>query len=226
MAAETPVTRKPGIEFYGGYQVYSESGVDLTMLRENLKRTVEERFRGNRQALEFFEALRGGSCISETPALLQQLANHQVEYVVVGNAAMALHGSTMLTQVFGICYRRAEKNLLALVAAFEPFHPRLRGAPTDLPCQFNTAVIRSGVNVILNADCGSVDLLGAVPGIGDYEQVLARAETRDVRGLVVHVLSLDGLIDSKKATGTEHDRVNVQELEALKKLKEEARRSK
>ena len=30
-----------GIEFYGGYQVYSESGVDLTMLRETC-RPVED----------------------------------------------------------------------------------------------------------------------------------------------------------------------------------------
>src|SRR5947209_14983172 len=35
------------IEFYGGYQVYSESGVDLTLLRENLKRTVTERIEQN-----------------------------------------------------------------------------------------------------------------------------------------------------------------------------------
>jgi hypothetical protein len=33
------------IEFYGGYQVYSESGIDLTLLRENLKHTPTERLR-------------------------------------------------------------------------------------------------------------------------------------------------------------------------------------
>ncbi len=39
-----------GIEFYGGYQVYSDSGVDLTLLRENLKRTIEERLADNARA--------------------------------------------------------------------------------------------------------------------------------------------------------------------------------
>ncbi len=43
-------TDKPkGIEFYGGYEVYSESGVDLTLLRNNLRRSLEQRWeRGHR----------------------------------------------------------------------------------------------------------------------------------------------------------------------------------
>ena len=32
------------IEFYGVKEVYSESGIDLTLLRENLERTLEERW--------------------------------------------------------------------------------------------------------------------------------------------------------------------------------------
>ncbi len=35
------------IEFYGGYQVYSESGVDLTLLPENLRRSLEQRWENN-----------------------------------------------------------------------------------------------------------------------------------------------------------------------------------
>ena len=37
---------------------YSESGVDLTLLRERLKLTVTERWERNRQALEAVEAFR------------------------------------------------------------------------------------------------------------------------------------------------------------------------
>ena len=46
------------MDFYGGYQVYSESGVDLTLLRENLKLTVTERVQANARALYFVEELR------------------------------------------------------------------------------------------------------------------------------------------------------------------------
>ncbi len=46
------------MDFYGGYQVYSETGVDLTLLRERLKMTITERWEANARALEFVEAFR------------------------------------------------------------------------------------------------------------------------------------------------------------------------
>jgi len=46
------------VEFYGGYKVYSESGIDLTLLRERLKMTVTERWQANTRALHFVEAMR------------------------------------------------------------------------------------------------------------------------------------------------------------------------
>ena len=46
------------MEFYGGYEVYSESGIDLTLLRERLKMTVTERLQANARALKLVEAMR------------------------------------------------------------------------------------------------------------------------------------------------------------------------
>ena len=50
--------RRQGIEFYGAYQVYSENGVDLTLLRQNLKLVVTARWEQNLRALEVVEAFR------------------------------------------------------------------------------------------------------------------------------------------------------------------------
>ena len=46
------------MDFFGGYQVYSESGIDLTLLRERLKRSVTERWEDNARALQTVEAFR------------------------------------------------------------------------------------------------------------------------------------------------------------------------
>ena len=46
------------MEFYGGYKVNSESGIDLTLLRERLKMTVTERIQANARALRVVEAVR------------------------------------------------------------------------------------------------------------------------------------------------------------------------
>jgi hypothetical protein len=55
--AENPMPAAP-IQFYGGYQVYSETGIDLTLLKERLKLTVTERWERNCQALKTVEAFR------------------------------------------------------------------------------------------------------------------------------------------------------------------------
>ncbi len=46
------------MEFYGVDPVYSESGVDLTLLRKNLALTVTQRWEKNFQALKTVQAMR------------------------------------------------------------------------------------------------------------------------------------------------------------------------
>ena len=223
-----------GIEFYGGYQVYDENGIDLTLLRENLKRTVVERLAGNARGARLANALEeaGRRLRKSLPAderrrimidaspILQQLAAQQVEFVVIGGLAMRVHGSAHITDDLDVCYRRTPQNIQAVAAAFAPLHPYLRGAPPGLPFRFDGPTIRAGLNFTLTTDHGDVDLLGEVSGVGEYDQVLARSVEVEMFGLKVRVLSLDGLIAAKKAAGRNKDRNHLLELEALKKLRD------
>jgi hypothetical protein len=220
------------IKFYGDYQVYSESGIDLTLLRENLKRPLAERWEHVGRTATWMETLRragrsmpeteGKTVMLDIPGLLRQLADHQIEHVVIGGLAMIAHGSAYVTRDLDICYRRTPANIAALATAFAPLHPYLRGAPPGLPFRFDGPTIQAGLNFTLTTDLGDVDLLGEVSGVGGYEQVLAQAEDRTVFGLTVRVLSLDGLIAAKKAAGREKDRLHLLELEELKKLRDAA----
>jgi hypothetical protein len=231
----TPNQPKPaGIEFYGGYQVYSESGVDLTLLRENLKRTVEQRLannaRGLRLAYAMDEAGRrlrnaapsdgGRRTVIDPAPILHQLTAHQVEFIVIGGLAMRVHGSAHITDDLDVCYRRTPDNLKAVAAAFAPLHPYLRGAPAGLPFRFDVPTIQAGLNFTLTTDHGFIDLLGEVSGVGRYDQALARSVEAEMFGLKVRVLSLDGLISAKKAAGRLKDRNHLLELEELKKLRD------
>jgi len=224
------------IEFYGGYQVYSESGVDLTMLREELKHSVTERLEMNCRAIPFLTELdrvardnhpalrdRPRVVMLSPGPLLTLLNQHQVEYVLIGGLAMRAHGSAQLTQDLDICYARSLKNLKALVAAFSTIHPSLRGAPPDLPFKFDEPTLLAGLNFTLTTDLGWVDILGEVSGIGPYEKVAAQSSVQEMYGLQVRVLSLDGLISAKKAAGRGKDQSHVLELEELKKLLDSTR---
>jgi hypothetical protein len=222
------------IEFYGGYQVYSESGVDLTLLRENLKRPLAQRFDSNARMLAFLEEIgRAGPTPSsqprdlgrgvpmlDTPAILGQLVQQRVEFVLVGGLAMIAHGSAYVTKGVDVCYSRTESSIAALTTALEPLHAYLRGAPPGLPFHLDAATVLAGLNFTLTTDRGDLGLLGEIAGIGSYEQVVAQSAELEVYGLKVRVLSLDGLIAAKRTAGRVKDRLHVLELEELKKLRD------
>jgi hypothetical protein len=225
------------MEFYGDNQVYSGSGIDLTLLRENLHRSIEDRLVQNRKLLTLAEALsrsdrtpalvdsnkeRPAMADFDAAALLRQLARHQVEFVLIGGLAMIAHGSASITQDLDICYSRTAQNLAAVSAALAPINPYLRGAPPGLPFRFDVSTIQAGLNFTLSTDLGDIDFLGEVPGVGGYPAVFSQSEERTIFGLTIRVLSLDGLIAAKKAAGRAKDRIHLLELEELKKMRDAA----
>jgi hypothetical protein len=226
-------TKAAVMEFYGNYQVYSESGVDLTLLRENLKRTATELVEKNSGGIRLVAELRRagrasrGLLSSEKPQLdlevqkiLSLLTDYEVQFVLIGGLAMRVHGSAHITEDLDVCYSRDPQNIVALASAFETIHPYLRGAPAGLPFRFDAPTIRAGLNFTLLTDLGDIDLLGEVSGIGDFEKALAQSEQRTIFELPVPVLSLDGLIAAKKAAGRGKDRQHLLELEELKKMRD------
>jgi hypothetical protein len=222
------------IEFYGGYQVYSESGVDLTLLRRNMELPLEERLLNNSRMLPFIEELRragakqrgesdqgrGRPAMLQVEELLRRLVLNRVEFVLIGGLAMRAHGSAHITEDLDICYGRSPTNINALAAALAAIHPYLRGAPLGLPFKFDAKTIQAGLNFTLTTDLGDVDLLGEVRGVGTYEEARAEAEEMTLFGVPIRVLSLNALLLSKKAAGRSKDLGHIAELEELKKLRD------
>ena len=151
--------------------------------------------------------------------ILKQLTNFEVEFVVIGGVAAAAQGSVRPTFDLDICYRRTPENLERLAEALAPLHPKLRDVPNDVPFQWDARTLASGLNFTLQTDAGAVDLLGEVTGLGTYDQVLAASEIMELYGMPVRVLTLEGLIAAKRATGRPRDQEHLLELEALLELR-------
>lgn len=79
------------------------------------------------------------------PALLRALADAGVEYIVVGGAAAAAHGSARLTLDLDVVYRRTPDNMARAVNSVASHHPYLRGAPPGLPFRWDVETIRHGL---------------------------------------------------------------------------------
>src|SRR5262249_13399792 len=104
------------MDFHGDELVYSETGVDLTLLRRNLRGSPDDRWSANLQSLALCRELQRASkgpyhrenlmAELDAPKLLEQLQRHQVDFVLVGGLAMIAHGSAYVTQDLDVCYSR------------------------------------------------------------------------------------------------------------------------
>jgi predicted nucleotidyltransferase len=150
---------------------------------------------------------------------LRVLYDGEVEFVLIGGAAMRLQGSARLTEDLDFCYSRSKKNIERLARALKPYQPRLRNAPEDLPFRFDAETIHRGLNFTLLTDLGALDFLGEVSGLGGYEAVKAAAEKIPIYGLNHLVLSISGLIKAKEAAGREKDMDAIKELRGLMDLR-------
>lgn len=150
--------------------------------------------------------------------ILALLLSRGVRFVLIGGVAMRLHGSSHITEDIDIVYSRTIENLEALASAFADQHPRLRGAPDDLPFRWDARTLKAGLNFTLSTDLGPVDTLGHAAGVQSYDELESRAIVLHVGDLRVPVACIDDLILMKTAAGRPKDLNHLLELKALKDL--------
>ena len=153
--------------------------------------------------------------------VIHSLGEHKVEFVIIGGMAAVSLGVPIATRDLDICYRRSGQNIASLAKALEPLHPKLRGAPADLPFIFDAKTIENGSNFTFATEAGDLDILGHITGLGDYTDVIKTAETLEIYGVQVRVMSLETLIKAKKAAGRMKDQLQLLEIEAALRLRRE-----
>jgi predicted nucleotidyltransferase len=143
------------------------------------------------------------------------LVQNGVEFIVIGGGAAIAHGSTRATYDVDIVYARDPNNLRKLATALRESQPYLRGAPPGLPFCWDERTILAGMNFTLTTTLGDLDLLGEVTGGGGYEQLLPFTLELEVFGVRCKFVTLEKLIQLKRAAGRPKDLEAVAELEAL-----------
>jgi predicted nucleotidyltransferase len=147
--------------------------------------------------------------------LLNLLAEHEVEFIIIGGVAAVVHGSSRLTQDLDIVYHRTSKNLERLAAALQGTSPYLRGAPPGLPFEWSAATLSAGLNFTLETSLGQIDLLGTIAGGSQYDSLIEQTIEIEVFDVRCRCLSLDALIQAKRAAGRPKDFEAIAELEAI-----------
>jgi hypothetical protein len=156
--------------------------------------------------------------------MLEVLARHEVDFVLIGGLAAQAHGSPSLTGDLDICYSRDGENVDRLVAALAELAAVRRGLPADSPRMppLDARTLRAGGRFTLTTRFGDFDIL-ATPDPGfDYQVLLDHAVTAVRHGAALRIASLHDLIEMKRAAGRPKDRI---ELEILGALREELDRA-
>ena len=154
-------------------------------------------------------------------AALRALVAGRVRFVIIGGIAGRLWGSPTVTNDLDICYARDPANLKRLAGVLTGLHARLRGVDGDVRFEIDERALALGDQFTMVTDAGNLDVLGTPAGTRGFEELMRTAVRVDLDGLMVHVASLEDLIDMKRATGRLKDRIELEVLGALLDEREE-----
>ena len=154
-------------------------------------------------------------------ALLRALTDGGVDFVVIGGIAAIAHGSPLFTRDLDISYAAVPENLERLGRVLVGLGATLRGVTDDVPFVPDGRTLSHVRVLTLDTPQGPLDLLAEPDGSGGYARLRANAIDATVSGVTVKVAGLDDLIAMKKAAGRPKDRVYVEELEVIRRLRRE-----
>jgi hypothetical protein len=155
-------------------------------------------------------------------AALDIFEKENVEAILIGGAAVILHGSAYVTQDVDFCCSREVKNLESLAKALNSVNPRFRveGIPEGMPTKVDARTFRNGEAFSFITDIGNLDVRFSVDGIGIYEKVAELAENLQFGDRTIRMLSVDGIIQSKRAMGRPRDLLVLPELEMMRESRQ------
>jgi hypothetical protein len=139
-------------------------------------------------------------------AILKTLAEHQVDFIVVGGVGAVLQGAPISTFDLDLVHSRTADNVDRLLLALEALDARYRiaGARKTKPARSH---LSSRGHQLLMTRFGPLDLLGAVGKDREYGDLLSQAvEMKVGTGVSVRVLDLATLIKVKEEAGQAKDR--------------------
>jgi predicted nucleotidyltransferase len=151
--------------------------------------------------------------------LIERLVHAGVDFVIVGGFAGVVHGCCYVTQDIDICCDFSPANLLTLQRAVSDLEPVHRMTPNRKRLELTEETCSHFKNLYLDTKEGQLDCLSVIDGLGDYRHAKQESELVDIEGAKVRVLTLEALIQTKRAMNRPRDTEAISQLEAIKELR-------
>jgi len=150
-------------------------------------------------------------------ALLLELADSGVDFVVVGGIAAVLQGVPMATFDLDIVHSRTPENVRNLLQLLERLDACSRLRPQSEKLRPGADALGGSGHQLLSTRLGPLDLLGTVEGGLGFDDLVPLSEPFVVEGRNIRVLSLQALADLK--TNATHPKDRFSRLMILETLR-------
>jgi hypothetical protein len=159
----------------------------------------------------------------DAPALLRSLAQHQVDFVVIGGFSLAAHGVVRGTKDLDIVPNPDRGNLERLLRALEDLAAAPleleEFRPEELPYPLNLDGLAAGGNWALSTRRGRLDVMQYIEPLRGYEELRAAATLIEIDGDGPYAFAgLDHLVAMKRAAGRPQDLIDIADLERARGL--------
>jgi len=149
--------------------------------------------------------------------ILEVLARHQVQCVVIGGYAAVLAGIDIVTRDIDITPAVEPDNLQRLADALSELHAaiRVRAGEPPVPLPADPRLLARGEIWNLATDAGDLDITTRPDGTNGYEDLKDGAYRQPLPGgLHIPIASLQDIIRSKTAAGRAKDLAALPQLRA------------
>jgi hypothetical protein len=146
--------------------------------------------------------------------ILEVLAEHGVDHVVVGGLAVQTHGHVRTTVDIDIYPRPTPSNLARLADALNAVEARVLN-PGSERVKIDAKTLPRATLWQFATRYGAVDVLHDAPGTPPYDELRGRALMVEIGDLTLAVAGRDDLISMKRASGRQ---VDLEDLAVLTDL--------
>lgn len=147
--------------------------------------------------------------------LLETLARHGVDYVVIGGVAVQVHGHRRTTKDLDVVPAPAADNyarLSAALAELEAAPVGMEGATVEISPGDPERLAQAPIAPPLATRHGVLHIVNDPAGGAPYAELRSRALTVDLGGVDIAIAALDDLIQMKRATGRPEDARDIAAL--------------
>jgi hypothetical protein len=147
--------------------------------------------------------------------LLRALTDGEVRFIVVGGIAAVAQGVPFVTFDVDVVHERSPENvqrLLAVLSGIDAVYVRPSGSPPIVP---RADLLLGDGHHILTSVYGRLDVLGRIEGGRGYEELLPFTVGSRVGDAAVRLLSIETILEIKRASPRPKDRAIVPLLEAV-----------